>query len=590
MANYSSFSNLGLCPVPALLTGTLLVGALVPSAAEGQRARLSQYGASELASDGFAVSRPDAMRKGSFAAQLQLDYANDPLVWEANVGSSGSESAAIVQDHLIAHPVFAWGATDWLFVHATLPVNLIMSGDDGFAARVGAPPADGFTLSDPVLGARAHFYGDDRSRFQAGANLSVTAPLGRAIDGDWTYSGYDWPTVRPELLGEVSFGSVRVGANVGVRIASSEDVGNLELGTDLTYALGATILDIGTEGLQGHAELHGTSSLRDPFAREVTPIEGLLGGKFLKDDGWSFGLAVGLGLQRGFGSPDGRVVGLVGYAPPRAIDSDGDGLLDPDDACPHDPEDKDGFEDADGCSDPDNDGDGILDVSDQCPNEPETVNGWEDQEGCPDEVPDTDGDGLNDLEDQCVEEPEDKDQFEDDNGCPDPDNDGDGVLDVDDACINEPGVVEAQGCKPPEKVKIEGDQIVILEKVHFKLGSHKIEAVSFPLLDNVAEVIIGHPEIGKVRVEGHTDSRGKKAYNTKLSRRRAAEVRKYLTSKGVDGSRLVSRGFGPSRPIVDSATTEEEHAQNRRVEFHILERDDSAAAGAESGQSEEEVR
>jgi len=73
--------------------------------------------------------------------------------------------------------------------------------------------------------------------------------------------------------------------------------------------------------------------------------------------------------------------------PPVDPDPDHDGILGDADKCPNEPEDKDGFEDEDGCPDPDNDGDGIPDVKDKCPNEPETVNGYQDEDGCPDEVP-----------------------------------------------------------------------------------------------------------------------------------------------------------------------------------------------------------
>ncbi len=68
-------------------------------------------------------------------------------------------------------------------------------------------------------------------------------------------------------------------------------------------------------------------------------------------------------------------------------DRDGDGIPDNLDKCPNEPEDKDGFQDEDGCPDPDNDGDGIPDVRDKCPNEPETFNNYKDDDGCPDEVP-----------------------------------------------------------------------------------------------------------------------------------------------------------------------------------------------------------
>jgi OOP family OmpA-OmpF porin len=71
-------------------------------------------------------------------------------------------------------------------------------------------------------------------------------------------------------------------------------------------------------------------------------------------------------------------------APSAQTDTDGDGIPDFKDRCPDEPEDRDGFEDEDGCPDPDNDHDRILDENDRCPNEPETYNGFEDDDGCPD--------------------------------------------------------------------------------------------------------------------------------------------------------------------------------------------------------------
>jgi outer membrane protein OmpA-like peptidoglycan-associated protein len=68
-------------------------------------------------------------------------------------------------------------------------------------------------------------------------------------------------------------------------------------------------------------------------------------------------------------------------------DRDGDGIPDTADKCPDQPEDKDGFQDQDGCPDLDNDNDGIPDAKDKCPNEPETKNGYQDDDGCPDQLP-----------------------------------------------------------------------------------------------------------------------------------------------------------------------------------------------------------
>ena len=89
--------------------------------------------------------------------------------------------------------------------------------------------------------------------------------------------------------------------------------------------------------------------------------------------------------------------------PPGPGDKDGDGIPDNVDKCPNDPEDKDGFEDADGCPDLDNDKDGIPDAADKCPNDPEDKDGFEDADGCPD--PDNDKDGIPDAADKCPNVP-----------------------------------------------------------------------------------------------------------------------------------------------------------------------------------------
>jgi OmpA-OmpF porin, OOP family len=126
-------------------------------------------------------------------------------------------------------------------------------------------------------------------------------------------------------------------------------------------------------------------------------------------------------------------------------DPDGDGIEDDVDKCPTVPEDFDGFEDEDGCPEPDNDHDGVLDVDDKCPNIPGPISTG----GCPGGAPsgkDRDGDGIPDSNDACPDNPEDRDGFQDHDGCPDPDNDKDGILDQDDQCPNEPGTIAKGGC------------------------------------------------------------------------------------------------------------------------------------------------
>jgi outer membrane protein OmpA-like peptidoglycan-associated protein len=213
-------------------------------------------------------------------------------------------------------------------------------------------------------------------------------------------------------------------------------------------------------------------------------------------------------------------------------DTDGDGICDDVDACPTEPEDKDGFQDADGCPDPDNDQDGIPDVRDKCPNDPE-----------------------------------DKDGFQDEDGCPDPDNDGDKVLDVNDKCPNEYAETP-DGCpKKYQLVVVTKEKIEIKQTVYFDFNKATIKPVSFALLNEVALALKDNPTI-HVRVEGHTDSRGNDAYNLKLSQKRAESVRTYIMGQGVSGDRMEPKGFGRTMPIADNRT-EAGRSQNRRVEFII---------------------
>jgi OmpA-OmpF porin, OOP family len=254
--------------------------------------------------------------------------------------------------------------------------------------------------------------------------------------------------------------------------------------------------------------------------------------------------------------------------PPVPPDTDHDGILDATDKCPTQPEDKDGFEDADGCPDPDNDKDGVPDKTDKCPNEPEDKDGFEDADGCPD--PDNDADGILDNIDKCPTEPEDKDGFEDADGCPDPDNDKDGVLDAADKCPNDPGPPDNDGCpKKYEHIVVTQEKIELKQKIFFDTNKATIQARSFSLLDEIAAVLKSRATM-TVRIEGHTDSRGKHDHNMQLSQSRAESVRQHLVGLGVDMSRMEAKGYGPDQPI-ETNKTAAGREKNRRVEFFITQ-------------------
>ena len=247
-------------------------------------------------------------------------------------------------------------------------------------------------------------------------------------------------------------------------------------------------------------------------------------------------------------------------------DRDGDGIPDSLDRCPDQAEDKDGFQDEDGCPDPDNDNDGLLDTADKCPNEAGPIQNF----GCP--VKDKDSDGIADDVDKCPDEPEDKDGFQDEDGCPDLDNDNDGIPDAQDKCPNEPGPKEEEGCpKKYKMVVVKKDKIEIKQQIKFKTGSAKIiGADSAEIIHEVAQALKDHAEIQKVRVEGHTDSVGNDAANLTLSTNRANAVASALIKEGVDPGRLDPVGFGETRPVASNSNAAGRQ-ENRRTEFNIVE-------------------
>ncbi len=231
-------------------------------------------------------------------------------------------------------------------------------------------------------------------------------------------------------------------------------------------------------------------------------------------------------------------------------DADGDGIKDSDDACPNVA----GLASLNGC--PDADGDGIADKDDMCPN----AKGTKANKGCPD----ADGDGVLDKDDKCatVAGPAAN------GGCPWPDTDGDGVLDKDDDCKNEVGPASNKGCPEPVIAKKEMEVIEFSAKsILFNTGRSSFKAGVTKQLDAIAEIMNKNAK-ATFEVGGHTDSTGSDKINQKLSDKRANAVIAYLVGKGVDASRLTSKGYGAANPV-DSNKTRAGRANNRRVEIKL---------------------
>ena len=531
----------------------------------------------------FTVESASVPRSLDVRAQLFLSYAYRPLQL---VGAGNTRVAGIVDHRFDAHLLGAVSLFDRLSIGLTIPMALYqgasLTGVGGATQNLAAVAFGDLRLSPKVAIL-------DQKRFfiDVAVLLALTLPTGN----DGAFAGDRTVTFAPELDIGRRFGPVRLAFNFGYIWRERSQLLNLIVDPELYYRLGAG-LDLQhflrRVPIEIIGEIFGRTSAVTPFQRiEQNPLEWILGAKYAVLDWIILSLGFGRGFTSGYGSPAFRVFAGVTFVPimyrepaapekPKAPppDSDKDGILDEDDECPTMPEDKDGFQDKDGCPDLDNDKDGVPDSKDKCPNDDlEDHDGFEDDDGCYDA--DNDKDGVYDKVDKCINVPEDKDGFEDTDGCPEEDNDKDGIVDGKDKCPNEPEVVndyeDFDGC--PDKgitlVVIKEQSIDIMEKVQFETGSDKILQKSYGLLNQVSNTLKNHSEIKKIRVEGHTDDVGNDTFNLKLSQRRADSVRNYLIKQGVPADRLLAVGFGETKPISSNGTPRGKEI-NRRVAFSIL--------------------
>ncbi len=391
-------------------------------------------------------------------------------------------------------------------------------------------------IGEPRLDLKVRFL--NLSHFIMGAGITATFPLGHYISSGRDYMGSSLPTAEPKLLLEIPVKSVRIAGNIGFLVRKKAFIGTQNQTHAFTWNAGIS-WDVkkfeDPDGLRFLLEAYGEMDIDVSYTS--TPVEMLAGFKYRGKSDTIFSIGLGPGISRGLGTPSFR--GMVGLA----YDPIKRRVAVP--VCELGPEDNDGFQDEDGCLDPDNDGDGILDVDDQCPNDPEDFDGFEDEDGCPDT--DNDNDGILDVIDQCPMVPENFDGFEDEDGCPE----------------------EGPG---KSMVKVTDTQLLLSSKIYFDYNKVTIKPISFPILDAVAETIIANTFIQKLRIEGHTDNEGTEAYNRSLSEQRAKTVMEYLVEKGVPKERLESVGYGFSQPKA-SNDSEPGRAINRRVEFTIVKGD-----------------
>ena len=606
-----------------LLTAGLAAGAacLMDTDAHAQATQqgftLNRYEPTAAGEWSFWVDHPWYSSTRYFAAGITLNYGHDPLVYGRDTGSGIDKTVNVIEHQLLGHIDLAGSFLDRILITASMPITLLERGN----AAGGVTPTEGAAAGDPRFGLWVRLFGQPyRSAVALSIGANVWIPLRAFTSSGVSETSSDtFVRIMPKLaLGGLS-GHVmwsvtggflfRAPAQLGASDPRGSTVGSeLQIGAAVSYADTVRRFAIGPEAILSTTLLGNDDLHPQPFSSDYTSLEVLLGAHYNIAKLINLGLAGGIGILRTPGTPDGRVLLRLAYAPmhddakkPVPQDRDGDGILDINDACPNDPgiatkdpktngcPDRDRDKVVDiidicpdtpkgdrpdparlGCPLGDRDGDGILDPDDICPDQHKGEHPDPARLGCP--LGDRDGDGVLDPEDLCPDEPMGAQPDPNKRGCPLRDRDRDGVPDDQDACPDVPGVPNADakknGC-PLSEVK--DGRIIIVEPVFFATDKDVILQQSFPVLQSVADALQKATEIKKVLIEGHTDNRGTRNYNIDLSNRRAKSVMKWLIETGgVAAGRLQAKGFGPDHPIA-SNNLPEGREKNRRVDFLITD-------------------
>lgn len=469
-----------------LLAAVVVTVAAAPAVAVAQRDLDIERFVPSLDADSFlGIQGSRTPTPGEWNTALWVHYSRRPLLLQVGDGEQ-----PLVEDRIAGEAQFQLGIQGRLAVAVAVPVILYQNTDASLLGPDEAP-IGAQAFGDPRLVARVRILGESssvqRERHEGpGVALQLTShlPLGQ----DDAYAGEGALRIGLQALADFHILGAGAGAMLGFRHRFGDPlpaIGAVEFGSELEGGIALKVPTVIIPEVFGILELRMITDVAQLFDAPRTVAETDLGFRaFLGDV--TLTLGGGIGLTPGVGTPTARVLGAFSWAP-RVADSDRDGIFDDRDECDHLPEDFDGFEDTDGCLDPDDDGDLIPDADDRCPRiaaeedrdddedgctdafvdgdrdeiedradgcpaQAEDRDQFQDEDGCPD--PDDDGDGIPDPQDRCTREAEDRDLFQDEDGCPEPDNDGDLVADENDACDDAPEdvdqVEDGDGCPDPD--------------------------------------------------------------------------------------------------------------------------------------------
>ena len=536
-------------------TTRALVLAVVLSAPLGVHAggvNIMAFQPSAFSGDILSVARSGVGTSGRFSVGLNVHFTKSPLAIE---GTEFKQTLLeeTVGSRLMTELLVSFAPIEWLDLGLAMPFVLTGDGKPAGAGFSDLGDPSGFALGELRFSIRGVFIRNGPVRF--GLQVDTTFPTGDPEK--LSTNGFG---AAPRLLLDVRAGIFSAALNVGAYLRQEGTIAArggapvyLTVSHELLAGLGGGLQVI--DQLEIVGEIYMRTQLTAPFEGNSTQLEAMGGLRWtpIAEIAVSAGGGGGTPIVQGYGTSQFRFFVGFRYSPQPGQDRDGDGIDDGDDKCPVLPEDRDGFEDTDGCPDPDNDGDGILDVDDGCPNEAEDKDNYDDADGCPEN--DNDGDRIPDNEDKCPNDLEDFDQFEDDDGCPDPDNDKDGIDDIKDQCPNATETFndfeDTDGCPDFPGVSVRGNRIVLTDPIRFAKNKSGLPASAYAGLRNLARLVKANPQWKKIEIVVHTGQRGRPQKLEKLTERRADQLQQFLITEGINYRRLRFSGRGASAGVGD---------------------------------------
>jgi outer membrane protein OmpA-like peptidoglycan-associated protein len=518
-----------------------LLALLLAGGAEAEEKRFDAmiFRPSAAPRDLVMVQKSEVIGHLSPVLGMYFDVAFSPLTLVTN--NTTQDRIKAISAGITFTPMVGIGFFNWIDVTAAVPLVAWQTG--GNLRQIGSEgPISSSALGDIRLQAKVAMpFLNRKDQVKSGFGMALAGQLNLPTGSPAAFTGDGVLTGGPVVIVDYRFGfGLLLAANAGVWLRPNRQFTNVAVGDQASFGLAAEAYVIQRYGISILGGVYGYPSLTKfpDTAREV-PAEALLGIRWQSRYGITITSGGSFGASCGFGAPAFRLFSSITWQPMTSREQDEiNRVLEREDADP--------------------DGDGLIGSADRCPNEP----------GPPENL-----------------------------GCPDKDTDGDGVVDREDECPDIPaGPNGRRGC-PTAYLK--GDEIIILDQVHFATDKDIILDESKPILAEVAKVLIDHPEIREIRIEGHTDVRASDAYNMNLSQRRVNSVGHELELQGIDPARLAPKGFGHGQPVYDDTgclgpdegltpTCRLMTSKNRRVVFRVTRRGvppPRAITGADRGSS-----